>query len=361
VSGEKTEQPTDKRLRDARKKGQIAKSQDLTSALMLLTAVCIFWLGGTLMATVLMRTMKNGIETAGSFKGVLTKERALELLTQGALDMATALAPWFIFMFLGAILFNYIQVGSLFAVEGLKPELNKLNPAEGFKQKFLKPKQYIELGKTLLKSIITFAVVATVLFAEIPNIAALLSQPAGNVIAYLFALILKIGFYVGLMFVGLAIGDYFLQRFLFMNQMKMSKQEVKQEYKESEGDPLIKWMRKNIHREILSQSLIAAVQEADVVVVNPTHVAVALKYDRANMGAPLVVAKGAELIAKQIREIAKKAEVPMMRDVPLARALYEIEIDHEVPEELYETVAEVLRWVYTLNEEKSESSASASR
>ena len=354
MSSEKTEQPTEKRLRDARKKGQIAKSQDLTSALMLLTAVCIFWLGGTMMAQVLMRTMKNGIETAGSFNGVLTKDRAMEVLTQGAIDMLTALAPWFIFMFIGAILYNYIQVGSLFAVEGLKPELNKLNPAEGFKQKFLKPKQYVELGKTLLKSIITVVVVGSVLVNEIPNIAMLLSQPAGNVVSYLFALILKIGFYVGIMFVALAVGDYFLQRFLFLNQMKMSKQEIKQEYKESEGDPLIKWMRKNIHREILSQSSVAAVKEADVVVVNPTHVAVALKYDKASGSAPIVVAKGAELIAKQIREIAKKSDVPMMRDVPLARALYEIEVDGEIPEELYETVAEVLRWVYTLNEDKKE-------
>ena len=354
MSGEKTEKPTDKRLRDARKKGQVAKSQDLTSALMLLTAVVIFWLSGTMMAATLLRTMKNGIVTAGAFEGVLTQERAMELLTQAALDMLTALAPWFIFMFIAAIFFNYIQVGSLFAVEGLKPELNKLNPAEGFKQKFLKPKQYVELGKTLLKSFITFAVVASVLYHEIPNIAALLTQPAGSIVAYLFALILKIGFYVALMFVGLAVGDYFLQRLMFMNQMKMSKQEVRQEYKESEGDPLIKWMRKNIHREILAESSIAAVQTADVVVVNPTHVAVALKYDRTKSDAPVVVAKGAELIAKQIREIAKKHDVPMMRDVPLARALYEVEIDDEIPEEFFETVAEVLRWVYTLNAKNGE-------
>ncbi len=353
MNGEKTEQPTEKRLRDARRKGRVAKSQDLTSALMLLLAVCILWLGGTLTAAVLMRTMKSGIETAGAFDGVLTKERALEILTQGAFDMLTALAPWFIFMFLGAILFNYIQVGALFAVEGLKPELNKLNPAEAFKQRFLKPEQYLELGKTLLKSIIAFVVAASVIYTEIPNIASLLSQPAGSVFVYLFALILKIGFYIALMLVGLALGDYFLQRFLFLKQMKMSKQEIKQEHKESEGDPLTKWLRKNIHREILAQNSAATVKTADVVVVNPTHIAVALKYDRADMGAPLVVAKGAELIAAQIREIAKKHAVPMLRDVPLARALYEIEVDNEVPEELYETVAEVLRWVYSLNEENT--------
>ncbi len=355
MSGEKTEKPTEKRLRDARKKGQVARSQDLTSALMLITAVCILWLGGTLTGAVLLRMMRNGIESAGSFRGELTKNRALEFLYQGAWDMFTALAPWFIFMFIGAILFNYIQVGSLFAVEGLKPDINKMNPAEGFREKFLKPKQYVELGKTLLKSIITFSVVSAVLYSELPNLSLLLSQSAGNVVAYTFTLILRIGFYVGMMFLALAVGDYFLQRFMFLNQMKMSKQEVKQEYKESEGDPLIKWMRKNIYREILEQSSIAAVQQADVVVVNPTHVAVALKYDRAAMGAPTIVAKGAELIAKQIREIAKKNNVPMMRDVPLARALYEFDLDEEIPEELYETVAEVLRWAYTLNEENKNS------
>lgn len=354
MSGEKTEKPTEKRLRDARKKGQVSKSQDLTSALMLIAAVCVFWLGGKMMATNLLQLTQKGIETAGSFTGEFTRERANELLFQAMIDMGIILAPLFIVMFIGGILFNYVQIGSLFAFEGVKPDLNKLNPAEGFKQKFLKSRSYVELGKTLLKSIITFAVVGVVLYGEIPNIVKLIEQPAAGVIAYLFDLILRIGFYVGILFLALAVGDYFLQRFLFLNQMKMSKQEVKQEYKESEGDPLIKWMRKNIHQEILAQSSIAAVQSADVVVVNPTHVAVALKYDKAQMGAPTVVAKGADLIAKQIREIAKKHDVPMMRDVPLARALYEIDIDSEIPEEMYETVAEVLRWVYTLSEDQKE-------
>jgi flagellar biosynthesis protein FlhB len=354
MSQEKTEKPTEKRLREARKKGQVSKSQDLTSALMLISAVLIFWLSGTVMATVLLKTMRNGIETAGSFTGTLTRERASDALFQGVTDMALALAPLFIFLFAGAILFNYIQIGAVFAVEGIKPDINKLNPAEGFKQKFLKSRPYIELGKTLLKSMITFGVVAWVLSAEIPNIVALSGQNVEIVVAYTFNLILRIGFYVGFLFLGLAVGDFFLQRFLFLNQMKMSKQEVKQEHKESEGDPLIKWLRRNMHREILAQSSVAAVKTADVVLVNPTHVAVALKYDRGAMGAPTVVAKGADLIAKQIRDIAKKENVPMMRDIPLARALYELDLDAEIPEELYETVAEVLRWVYTLNQEQEE-------
>ena len=354
MSGEKTEKPTEKRLRDARKKGQVAKSQDLTSALMLISSVLIFWLSGSMTAAVLIKAMRSGIENAGSFSGVLTRERAGDVLYQASLDFALALAPLFVFLFFGAILFNYVQVRGLVAFEGIKPDLNKLNPAEGFKQKFLKPRPYLELLKTVLKSIITFVVVASILYAEIPNIVLLSEQSAANVTAYTFTLILRIGFYVGLLFLALAAGDFFLQRYLFMNQMKMSKQEVKQEYKESEGDPLIKWMRRNLHREILSQSSIAAVKTADVVVVNPTHVSVALKYERGQMGAPTVVAKGADLIAAQIRKIAKKSGVPMMRDVPLARALYEIDLETEIPEELYETVAEVLRWVYTLKEDAKE-------
>ncbi|MET0753978.1 MAG: flagellar biosynthesis protein FlhB [Pyrinomonadaceae bacterium] len=351
MSGEKTEKPTEKRLRDARKKGQVAKSQDLTSSLMLISAVLIFWLSGTLTAKILLKAMHNGIESAGSFTGTLTRERAGDVLYQAVLDFGLALAPLFVFLFAGAILFNYIQVRGLFAFEGVKPDLNKLNPAEGFKQKFLKSRPYLELLKTVLKSIITFVIVAWILYAEIPNIVLLSEQPVGTVTAYTFGLILRIGFYVGMLFLALGVGDFFLQRYLFMNQMKMSKQEVKQEYKESEGDPLIKWMRRNLHREILSQSSIVAVKTADVVVINPTHISVALKYDRGEMGAPTVVAKGADLIAAQIRKIAKKSDVPMMRDVPLARALYEIDLETEIPEELYETVAEVLRWVYTLKED----------
>ena len=180
----------------------------------------------------------------------------------------------------------------------------------------------------------------------------LATQPIENTVAFTFWLVLRIGFYVAALFLGLAIGDVFLQRYLFMNQMKMTKQEVKQEHKESEGDPLVKWMRKNLHRDILAQSSIAAVKSADVVVVNPTHVAVALKYDREEMDSPNVIAKGADLMAKQIREIAKKADVPIMRNIPLARELFEIDLDEEIPEEMYETVAEVLRWVYSLSKEK---------
>ena len=134
----------------------------------------------------------------------------------------------------------------------------------------------------------------------------------------------------------------------------MTKQEVKQEYKETEGNPLFKNLRRQIHREILMQNMLAAVRQAHVVVVNPTHLAVALRYDRETMSAPTLVAKGAELMAAKIREIATEADVPLMRDVPLAHALFELEIDDEIPDELYETVAVVLSWAYQLAEDRGE-------
>jgi flagellar biosynthetic protein FlhB len=167
-------------------------------------------------------------------------------------------------------------------------------------------------------------------------------------------MIFSIGIKVAILFLLIGGGDFFLQRFMFLKEMKMSKHEVKEEYKETEGNPLHKHHRRRMHMEILSQS-VSAVKKANVLVTNPTHLAIALQYERDSMDAPVILAKGADLIAAQMRYVAEEANVPMMRNVPLARALYELEIDEAIPEELYEPVAEVLRWVYQLHEEKEKS------
>lgn len=353
-SGERTEQPTDKRLRDARRRGQVAKSQDLSSALLLIVALAVLWLASAHTAKYLSASMHDHLQYAASFKGELSKETALASLMSGTKTMALVLLPLFVALFLVSTLVGYLQVGSLFAAEAVKPNLNKLNPAESFKQKFFKGRPYIELGKTLLKITITAAVVGMVLYASRRDLIELVRQPAPHAAAFTLKLMFEMGFKVGLAFLLLGVGDFFLQRFLFLKEMRMTKEEVRREYKEQEGDPLFKSMRRQAHREILMQSVMTAVRSADVVVVNPTHLAVALKYDRASMAAPTVVAKGAELMAAQIREIAKESDVPLMRDVPLARALYELEIDSEIPEEMFEAVAVVLRWVYEMAAERGE-------
>jgi flagellar biosynthetic protein FlhB len=294
------------------------------------------------------------LQFAASFKGELDERAALGALGAGTKAMLLALAPLFGVLFAVAVLVNYVQVGAIFSFEPVKPNASKLNPAEAFKQKFLKSKSYIELGKTALKLVIASAVVGLVLWGARGDIVQLTRQPPGVAASYTASIIFEVGVKIGLVFLALGAADYFLQRYLHRRELMMTKHEVREEYKETEGNPLHKHLRRQLHREILMQSIMEAVRRANVVVVNPTHLAVALRYERGSAGAPVVVAKGADLIAARIRELAAESDVPVMRDVPLARALYELEVDEEVPEELYEAVAVVLRWVFQLAEERGE-------
>lgn len=353
-SGEKTEQPTEKKLRDARKKGQVAKSQDLSGAVLLLAAVAVVWLLGGYIGGIMQTAVKDQIEYAASFKGEFTNQVANDVLWRGLKAMFFILSPLFIVVFVFAFLSNYLQVGSIFSFESVSPKFSKLNPAEGFKNKFLKARPYVELVKTIIKMTIVAFVAGYVLWGAREDVVRLITQPPADVSYYTFSLILNIGLKVGLVFLVLGGADFFLQKYLHKQDLKMTKHEVKEEYKETEGNPLIKSQRRSLHREILSQSMAAAVRDADVVLANPTHVAVAIKYERGEAEAPIITAKGADLMAAQIRQIATEAGVPIKRDIPLARALYEFDVEDEVPEELYESVAVVLQWVYAMAEERGE-------
>jgi flagellar biosynthesis protein FlhB len=350
-AGEKTELPTEKRLHDAKKKGQVAKSQDLTGAVLLIAAVATVWLIGHYIGELLLALIRDHLSAASSFKGPFTNDVAVSALTTGIIGMFWVLTPLFLIIVVLAVLGNYLQIGSVFSTESISPKFEKLNPVEGFKQKFLKARSYVEFAKTIIKLIITAAVAGYVMWASREDIVHLISKNPDVVAPFTLGLIVEIGFKVGLAFLVLGALDLFLQRMLHRRDLRMSKQEVKDEYKETEGDPLIKAHRRSLHREILAQSLAAAVRDADVVLANPTHLAVALKYDRGSMGAPIVTAKGADLMAGQIRKIAAQSGVPVKQDVPLARALYLLEVDDEIPEELYEAVATVLQWVYSITDE----------
>lgn len=350
--GDKTEQPTEKRKRDARRKGQVAKSQDLTSAMLLLTSIIALWGTGSWAAKHLIDAMRNGITAAGSFQGDLDQKVAIAALLSNFAALVWALAPLFGALLVISIVISFLQVGPIFTFETIKPQFNRLNPAESLQNKFFKGRPYLELGKTLLKMVIVAVILAAVFWSARTDLVQLPRQSLPRTASLTAALLFEIGTKVALAFLLIGVGDYFLQRYLQLKELMMTKQEVKQEYKENEGDPLYKSLRRQMHQEILARQMTAAVQRADIVVVNPTHVAVALQYDRDANPAPVVVAKGAELMAAQIREIAREAQVPIMRDVPLARALYELELDTEIPEDMFEAVAVVLRWVYELAEEK---------
>lgn len=353
-AGEKTEQPTEKRLQDAKKKGQVAKSQDLTGAVLLIAAVGVIWLIGHYMGEMLLTLVRDHLSSAASFKGSFTTEVAMSALSRGTIEMFWILLPLFLVVVVFALLASYLQIGSVFSTESISPKFEKLNPVEGFKQKFLKARSYVEFAKTIIKLIITAVVAGYVMWQSREDIVHLISKNPDVAAPFTLGLVIEIGLKVGLAFLVLGALDFLLQRLLHRRDLKMTKQELKDEYKETEGDPMVKAQRRSLHREILAQSLAAAVRDADVVLANPTHLAVALKYDRASMGAPIVTAKGADLMAAQIRRIAGESGVPVKRDVPLARALYLLEVEDEIPEELYEAVAAVLQWVYSMADERGE-------
>lgn len=350
-SGEKTEQPTQKRLRDAKKKGQVAKSQDLSSSIMLVIAVAVLWISSGYLGNLFKNAFEEQLLFAVTFQGDFTQQTVFTALYGGLKLFAYAIIPLLATMFIAAFAVNFLQVGPILAFESIKPNLSKINPIEAFKNKFFKMKSYIELGKTILKIIITATIVFWILRASLPDLIRLMNQPVAMAVPFLVQLIFDIFLKVGLVFIIIGGGDFFLQQFMHKKELMMTKQEVKEEYKEMEGDPYIKARRRYLHREIVSQSMAAAVKQANVVVANPTHLAIALSYENETGGAPVVVAKGADFMAAQIREIATEAGVPIMRDVPLARSLYELELEEEIPEELYEAVAIVLRWVYEMSNE----------
>lgn len=350
-SGEKTEQPSHKRLQDARKKGQVAKSQDLSSAVMLFIATAIVWVMSSRIGELFKGGMEFFFERIGERK-VGDPINISAVMWQGLIMLAWSVVPLLLVMFVVAFMVNFLQVGSLFAVEALKPDFNKLNPVGGFKNKFFKSRTYLEFAKNLLKITIAAVVAFTIIKGAVGDIINLTGKPIDVGVAFVVGLVVKVFIVIAGVFLFLGAGDFLLQYFLHRKELMMTKQEVKQEYKESEGDPMLKWKRKSIHREVVQQAIAAAVQKSNVVVANPTHIAVALSYEQGGESAPVIVAKGADLMAAQIRKIAEEADVPIMRDIPLARSLYELEVDEEIPEELFEAVAVVLRWVYEISGEE---------
>ncbi|MFN0120269.1 MAG: flagellar biosynthesis protein FlhB [Blastocatellia bacterium] len=352
-SGEKTEKPTRKRLRDARKKGQVAKSQDLTQAILLLSAVIVVVAAGGFTGSVLTASLTDWTHRAGTFRGEITLPLALTTLRSSLGVVALALAPLLAAMFLIALLTGYAQVGGMFVSEPLKPDFKKLNPAEGFKNKFLKLRPWVELVRTMIKMLICGVLIMAILWSHRVDIvnAAQLTLPQTALLVS--QMITEIGWKVAVVFVILGIGDFFLQQFLYRKELMMTKHEIREEYKETEGNPLHKNARRRAHRDVLSRNLPQAVRQATVVVVNPTHLAVALTYEEASGRAPVVAASGADLMAARIRELARAAGVPIIRDAPLARALYQVEIEEEIPEDLYEPVAIVLSWVFRLAQDEA--------
>ncbi|MBX3317306.1 MAG: flagellar biosynthesis protein FlhB [Phycisphaeraceae bacterium] len=346
--GEKTEAPTGRRLGDARNKGQVPKSTELTGAIEIAVALVVLLLLGAWMiggmSSVMRRTLE--LESDASALGYSDLARTIKW---AAIEGVTIAGPFMIIMFVAAAIAHMMQVGVLFTTYPLKPKLEKLNPVAGVKR-VLGLRGMVKGAMGVTKLVIA-AGIATIVLAS--NMGALATLPNLDVLAAVSVMtssIVELAAWVIAIFLVLGVLDWWYQKWQHTRDLRMTKQEVKDERRSMEGDPEIKRRRMKIAYEMAMQRIRSDVPKADVIVTNPTHFAVALRYDSEKMRAPVVVAKGADLLAYRIREVAAVYGVPIVERPPLARALYyNVEVGHAIDPEQYEAVAEVLAYVYRLD------------
>ena len=343
-TGEKTEAATPRRREEARKKGQVFKSTDLNSAVILLAGTVVLFVTFPYMVSLLQdfTTLYIIDRTLTDF----SNEYAYELFLEVLFILGKLLFPIFLTCFLTALIITYIQVGVVFSGEPLTPKFERLNPIEGFKKIFSK-RALVELTKSLLKVSITGYIVYTIFKKYLYIFPRFVDMELGATIIALSNIVFEIALKVGIFFIVVGILDYIYQWYEHEKSLKMSKYDVKQEYKQVEGDPYIKSRQRQIQREAAMRRMMTEVPKADVVITNPTHFAVALRYDAESMEAPMVVAKGQDFLALRIKEIAELNKIIIVENPPLARTLYyALDTGIEVPEELYQAIAEVLAFVY---------------
>lgn len=342
--GEKTEKPTPKKKHKAREEGQVAKSIEITTAFLLVamfSTIKIF--GGNIIEQLIKFT--HDMYALFSLKEV-SIQYASGLISHIIITLINLVLPFFVVAVLVSLISNFIQVGWHPTVKPLKPKLSNINPINGIKRLF-SLKSIIEL----LKSILKIGIILAIVYSTIKNyeevILVIYSIPIIESYKLIADICLDIGIKVGAFFLIIAAIDYSYQRYELYKKLKMTKQEIKDEYKQSEGNPEIKSKIKQKMREVSMRRMMQDLPNADVVITNPTHFAVAIQYDADKYSAPLVVAKGADLVAAKIRETAKEHDIEIVENKPLARTLfYTVEIGDEIPPELYQAAAEILAFVY---------------
>lgn len=347
--GEKTEDPTPKKLGDAREEGQVARSTDLitASALIALFLTLRIFVG---------RIGNQFIEAFYEFYGNIVKVTdddfhivtANALLRESIYRILLILLPIFLIAVMVVIVVNVFQVKWKVTTKPLKPKPDKFNPIKGFKKIFSKDK-LVDTLKEVLKILAIMYIAYNTLIDYSGDLQKLYDMELIQAVEFIGDIVIKLGLNISIVFLIIGMADYIYQKFKFKKEMRMSKQEVKDEYKQSEGDPHIKGKIKNKMREISQRRMMQMLPEADVVITNPTHFATAIKYDKDTGEAPVLVAKGADFLAQKIKEVARENHIEIVENKPLARMLYyNVEIGNEIPPELYQMTAEVLAYVYNL-------------
>lgn len=344
---QKTEEATSKRLQETEEKGNFAHSREMTSAFILLMATLAFMMSGSFATRRMMGAWHHLISQSHSV--MLTIEEVRRLLGWVGDTLLSILGPILVSILLGGLLANLIQTGGLkFSAHPLAPQFNKINPLTGLKRIFSK-NAAMELFKSIIKIGLISWIAYLVIKGRFDEIPGLMGFSVGQILTFVGEVTLEILGKVLLLIIFLAVIDYSFQKFTYLENLRMTKQEVKDEKKDTEGNPQLKQRIRSVQLEMMRKRMMAAVPEADVVVTNPTHLSIAIKYDRNKHEAPVVVAKGQGEVALRIREIAQEHGVPLVEDRPLARLLYKsVEIGQVIPTHLYKAVAEILAYVYRL-------------
>ncbi len=345
---EKTEQATDKRREESRAKGQVAKSREIPSVAVLFACLIYFHFNAAGLLQKIMSMMSSTFRSAGQV--IITMDSAPSLLTGYIFKVFFMLFPLLALICVVALAANILQVGLLFSASALEPKLSKLNPLSGLKN-LLSLKSAVELVKNIIKMSIIGFVSYQVIGDEIKNCLTLAEQSVWGILIYMGKISFRILVTTCWVLVLLALLDYLYQRWEYEKGLRMSRQEIKEEFKNTDGNPTIKARIRRLQREMGRKRMMAAVPTADVIITNPTHLAVALKYEQGKQSAPCVVAKGADLVAEKIREVARASNVPIVEDKPLAQVLYKmVKVEDSIPANLYRSVAEVLAYVYRLRQ-----------
>ncbi|MGB4781791.1 flagellar biosynthesis protein FlhB [Candidatus Methylomirabilis sp.] len=345
---DRTEPATGKRREEARSRGQVARSQELSSALLLLTATLVLYLLGGQLLSGLVGLMRHHL---GQVLGVqLTPTQAHGVVLNTGLQTAMVLTPFMGALVLVALVSNVAQVGFMVNSSALSFKWERLNPAAGMKRLFAPGRLLMETGKSPLKFAVVGLLVYRTISAHLSEIPLLVEMAPMQTLTWIGQLCFQLALRVSLAFLVMAAVDYGYQRWQFEKSIRMTKAEVKDEAKQADGDPAVKGKIKGMQRQAAMHRMMTDVPKADVVVVNPIHFAVAMQYDSTSMEAPKVVAKGARLVAERIVAAAKANGVPIVEDPPLARALYKgVSIGQQIPIHLYKVVAEILSYVYQMS------------
>ncbi|MFC1855020.1 flagellar biosynthesis protein FlhB [Thermodesulfobacteriota bacterium] len=344
---EKTERATERRRREAREKGQVAKSTEVNTLLMFGAGLIALNFFALVMLGHFREMLQFALSNCATFEA--TELSLVSLFGFYLTKIASILGPLFAIIVVAAILANAFQVGFMISTKPLVPDFSKTDPIKGLKNMFSKHKVG-DLVKGVLKIFIIGYIAYRTVMKHISEFPALLDQSVAEILLFIVSMMFEIMFNVVLLYIIIAILDYAFQRWQYEENLKMTKQEVKEEYKQQEGDPLIKSRIRAVQREMARKRMMKDVEKAEVVITNPIHLAVALKYDVEKMDSPMVVAKGARLIAEKIKELAREHNVPIVEDKPLAQALFKkVEIGEFVPMDLYKSVAEILAYVYKIS------------